>query len=185
MPQELLFELNAALDHLSRHWVYGEEEKKTVHQAYGHMKRACLDVFKIRFKTAIDQLQELQESDISIINNGKFQTNLYALAAMIKRQARDARSAEGNLDTTFEIPAFTLWEEVWVNCIRLEEDFYLNANIPWAKEQAKKTAWKQHKKGFFIGIAASVVAAGVCFLIVEGVKRIFLILVASNALLAF
>ena len=44
MPVELLFELNAALDHVSRHWCYGESEKEAVEKAYSHLKRCCLDV---------------------------------------------------------------------------------------------------------------------------------------------
>lgn len=50
---EILFELNAALDHLSRHYTYKESEAEAVAKAYAHMKRACLDVFKITLRETL------------------------------------------------------------------------------------------------------------------------------------
>lgn len=38
LPAETLFELNAAFDHLSRHWKYDQSEEEAVDKAYGHLK---------------------------------------------------------------------------------------------------------------------------------------------------
>lgn len=46
LPTEILFEINAAFDHVSRYHVYGQSEEEVVAKAYSHLKRACLDVFK-------------------------------------------------------------------------------------------------------------------------------------------
>ena len=48
LPAEVLFEINAAFDHLARHWRHKEGEADAVAKTFGHLKRACLDIFKIR-----------------------------------------------------------------------------------------------------------------------------------------
>jgi len=39
MPQETLFEINAAFDHLARHWTEGEDEPFVAEKVYSHLKR--------------------------------------------------------------------------------------------------------------------------------------------------
>jgi len=73
LPQEVLFEINAAFDHISRYWVLGESEEQAVSKAYSHLKRSCLDIFKIATKKAIDQYNELRQLDTSVIDNGEFE----------------------------------------------------------------------------------------------------------------
>ncbi len=63
LPIEILFELNAALDHISRHWAYHEDEASVVDKAYSHLKRSCLDVFKLKVRDAHDQFAELRKID--------------------------------------------------------------------------------------------------------------------------
>src|SRR5258708_33282019 len=96
LPTEVLFELNAALDHASRHWVYGETEAQVTKKVYSHLKRSCLDIFKLRLKETVEHYQELNKLDLSLLNNGTFETEMRALVHAIKREARSARQREGN-----------------------------------------------------------------------------------------
>ncbi|MGH8556041.1 MAG: hypothetical protein ACRESZ_00995 [Methylococcales bacterium] len=70
LPSETLFELNAALDHISRMWIYSESEEEVVAQAYGHLKRSCLDIFKLKIREIRGQYDELRKIDTSTIDNG-------------------------------------------------------------------------------------------------------------------
>src|SRR5690349_4139765 len=79
LPVEILFEINAAFDHLTRHWAYEETEEHVVDKAYSHLKRSCLDVFKITVKRAVEQFNELRGIDTSAIDNGEFDRKLVAL----------------------------------------------------------------------------------------------------------
>ena len=79
-PVEMLFELNAAFDHLSRHWSYGESQQDTVQRVIGHLKRGCFDAFKLVAVEACDHYDELRGVDISIIDNGQFEGEMLALA---------------------------------------------------------------------------------------------------------
>lgn len=46
-PLEMFFEINAAFDHLSRHWYYKLSESEAVSATCAHLKRGCFDAFKI------------------------------------------------------------------------------------------------------------------------------------------
>src|SRR5690242_4609010 len=72
LPVETLFELNAALDHISRHWAYNESEAEVVDKALSHLKRSCLDIFRLKVKEQREQFKELRKVDTSIIDNGDF-----------------------------------------------------------------------------------------------------------------
>jgi len=139
LPLEVLFELNAALDHISRHYVYKEPESQTVEKAYSHFKRACLDIFKIAVRDTLDHYKELLRIDISLIDNGRFEKELRSLIFQIKRGSCHARQMEGKQRTHDEdgVPAFDLWVPVYENCLRFEQEFYLNDAIDWAKRKGK------------------------------------------------
>ena len=72
LPLETLFEIHAALDHLSRISYYKEDEGQAVEKAYSHFKRSCLDIYKLEVKSTVERYQELQQIDTSIIDNGDF-----------------------------------------------------------------------------------------------------------------
>jgi hypothetical protein len=91
IPVEMLFEFNAALDHLSRQWVYPDKEQEVVAKAYGHFKRACLDAFKIKFKETVEQYQQLSAIDTSVIDNGEFDRDLHSFYNQIRGKATKAR----------------------------------------------------------------------------------------------
>jgi hypothetical protein len=161
LPQETLFELNAALDHISRYWVYKELEGEAVKKAYSHLKRSCLDVFKIKVNNANDQFKYLRTIDTSVLDNGEFDRNLIALHHEIRIGATNARRLEGESknDTDGAIRAFELWQPVYEKCIQLETDFVLHPKLNWAKKRARWSRWKERLIGFVFGILAAFIVA--------------------------
>lgn len=158
LPVEVLFEINAAFDHLSRLYVYGEDEAVVVRKAYSHLKRSCLDVFKVAVREALKKYKELQSIDISLIDNGEFEKDLKRLVSEIKKGAVDARRLEGDPRTNSgsEIPAFDRWVPVYENCLRLEDDFYNHASVDWAKHKGRRLSLKT----MTVSIIASVLLGG-------------------------
>lgn len=161
LPVEVLFELNAALDHISRHWVMTESESVVVEKAYSHLKRACLDIFKLKVKEATDQYNGLIKLDISIIDNGNFENNLHQLYAEIKAGAATARAKEGrSRDPDLAASAFDLWEPVYEKCVRLQKDFYENTNVNWSykitRQKESRRFWKEMFGAFAIGVLITV-----------------------------
>jgi hypothetical protein len=161
LPVEVLFEINAALDHVSRVWTYEDPEPEAVEKAFSHLKRSCLDIFKLAVKQAMDNFRELRKTDTSIIDNGKFDHDLIQLVAAIKDGARDARANEGNTrhDDGAAVYAFDLWSPVYANCIRLETDFFNNPNVSWAMKKQVKGRIRDIGIGLVMGIIASIIAA--------------------------
>lgn len=152
LPHETLFELNAALDHISRIWHYEEPEDHAVERAYGHLKRSCLDIFKLRVKEARNQFEELRKIDTSIIRQGEFDSELIDLFSELKLQARNARSKEGEYRSTNEQEhAFELWLPVLEMCITLEQKYYRNDAVNWAKKRQSYIG----KKKYIISISAA------------------------------
>jgi hypothetical protein len=150
LPVELLFELNAALDHVSRHWCYKENEKEVVEKAYSHFKRGCLDVFKLRVKKSVDQYNELSRTEISLIDNGEFEKNLKTLIQRIRHRATEARRLEGRIKAAKDgsIQAFAAWQPVFQDCVSLEKDFYYHPKLNWAK----KTGFWRKVRHFVLGV---------------------------------
>jgi len=133
LPQETLFELNAAFDHLTRIAVLGEPEEEACKKAYSHLKRSCLDIFKLRVNQVAVQYKQLLRIDLSVVNNGSFSGDLNRLRHQIKTDATQARHQEGLTDRDDAIPAFKLWEDVFLLCDRFENEFFLNPNVNWAE----------------------------------------------------
>lgn len=142
LPQEVLFELNAAFDHLSRHWIYREPEADVVRKSYGHLKRSCLDIFKISVREARTQFDELRKLDTSAIDNGQFDTRLIALFSDIRKGATSARRLEGRGGGGSPGQAFDAWQPVYLACLKLESDFYHHNALDWAKRRWWGKYWK-------------------------------------------
>jgi hypothetical protein len=155
LPTEVLFELNAAFDHLSRFWIYGETEGKVVDKAFSHLKRSCLDIFKLKVKETIKRYNEILSLHIDLIDNGDFERKLRDLVRKIKDKATHARKEEGKPDADDSIPCFEPWEEVYDMCIQFEKDFYNHPSIEWADRKGKI----QTLKIFCYGVLASLVAS--------------------------
>lgn len=163
LPVEVLFELNAALDHISRQYTYSEAEQDVVRRAYAHLKRSCLDIFKLAVKDAIDQFNELRKVDTSIIDNGDYDQRLLRLYREIHEGATSARRNEGDCrnDDASAIKAFEMWEPVYGNCVRLTTEFYQHKHVNWAKKIQKHGAWVERGIGFVLGIVASIIASAI------------------------
>lgn len=140
LPQEMLFEINAALDHISRIWIYEEDEEKAVQKAFGHFKRSCLDAFKILVKEAKDQYNEITAIDTSRLDNGQFDKALHELWRDIKVRAMEARRIEGKPGGD-RVPAFDKWEEVATACLRLQNEFLFHDHIEWARRRSTIETW--------------------------------------------
>ena len=168
LPIETLFEINAALDHLSRHWFYGDNEEEAVEKAYSHLKRSCLDIFKLEVKGTVDRYKELQLIDTSIIDNGDLNREMVPLFNEIRAGAASARENEGDArsdDHAQMIVAFDLWTPVYTKCIQFRKRFYLHPRLDWAK---RKGFWKRVKEfvwafviGFVSGVCSSLLVAWV------------------------
>lgn len=156
LPVEVLFELNAAFDHISRKWCFGETDTQVINKSYSHLKRACLDIFKLQVKQVTIQYRELRKIDTSVIDNGNFDKELIKLFQEIKIEAKNARKSEGDkrYDTDEKVLAFDLWEPVYEKCIKLEQEFYLHGAVEWAK---KKTRFFTIKN-FILSVLASFIA---------------------------
>lgn len=153
LPQEILFEIHAALDHLSRKWTYQENEKIVIEKAYSHLKRSCLDVFKLKYKSIKDQYDELKKIDLSILDNGKFENSMRTLFNKIKTGAEDARTLEGNKHDSFD-----LWAPVFADMQKFEKKFYSHPEIDWAKKKHKDKKRFLTLGNFILSTIASLIA---------------------------
>ena len=161
-PVEMLFEINAAFDHLSRLWHYSMSEERVVASASAHLKRGCFDAFKIVLRNTSDHYEELKTKvDVSLIDNGEFTARMMALFADIKAGATEARQTEGDSrDEAAWHNAFDLWSPVYEKCIRFDRDFYLSPKIEWAKRKGLRRSWRLRAEGIFIGLFVAAVCAG-------------------------
>ncbi len=166
LPAEVLFEINAAFDHVSRFYIYNEEEKVVVEKAYSHLKRSCLDIFKLKMKHTTDEYNKMLALDIGIIDNGEFEKNLHRIYHEAKQGARDARRLEGRPgeNYTSAVHAFELWQPVYDKCVTLQNEFFLSPKVNWAKVHSSKV----DKKSFVIGVVASLVAGAVLWSLTGG-----------------
>lgn len=158
LPSATLFEINAAFDHLARRWTHGESEAQVVEKAYSHLKRSCLDIFKLRVKRALDQATELGKIEVALIDNGDYERNLKALVAKIREGAIHARREESKTSNGADgsVLAFAVWQPVFDDCVTLEKQFYLHPSLNWAKKTGK---WRATKKFVLSLFSAAVVGA--------------------------
>ena len=162
LPADTLFEVNAAFDHISTHWTYGIQEEKAVAEAFSHLKRSCLDVLKYKYVKAKKQYDELCKIDIGAIDNGEYTLKLHRTFNEIRKLATEARSIEGKPDGE-TVPAFGLWEDVYVKCVNFQNEFYLHPKLNWAKRKSLWNFISQNFWGFVIGIISSLVATFLWF----------------------
>jgi hypothetical protein len=157
-PVEMLFEINAAWDHLSRHWHYGETEEETVDVTAAHLKRAAFDAFKIVLRETLDRYQKLNRLDTSIVDNGDFDKKMHVLAADIKQKAGEARMAEGDSrDPEKWHQAFDVWQEVYLKCALFAHEFYLNPKVEWARHKNRQRDWWHRAEGFVLAVLSGLV----------------------------
>ena len=173
LPQETLFELNAAFDHFTRHWFYSEPECDVVPKVYSHLKRSCLDVFKLHVKRATDQMAELRAVETSVIDNGDFDRGLIELYSRIRDRALEARVAEGKPLKPGAEPdhVFSLWAPVYDDCVALDKDYYRREAVNWAKKRQGRSVWRERIiTGVFIGFAVGVISGVASTAVYEHLK---------------
>ncbi len=155
LPAEILFEIHAAFDHVTRIHTFGEDQSLAITKAYSHLKRSCLDVYKIYLRDTLDMYEELRKIDTHVIDNGDFDYKLRHLVAEIRKKARHARRVEGDKrsDVDGRIQAFELWQDVANECQVVRDEFYYHKSIAWAK---RKASWAT-VKFFVFGVVTSLI----------------------------
>jgi len=158
MPQEVLFEINAAFDHVSRHWEHGEPEADMVKQAYGHLKRSCLDIFKLSYKDLKMDYDRMMKADLSLIDNGDFEGNARRRFAEITQLVRDARNFEGknSIGKEKNPEAFEKWLPAYEKGEAFRREYILNPKVDWAKKKTTSIFRKEIVVGIIINVAIGV-----------------------------
>ena len=110
LPVELLFEINSAFDHLKRIHVDGENEDLQSQKAYSHLKRGCLDAFKLKLKYFNDDVSKIyrKKADLRIIDNGQYLADFIQSKSDIFKIAKEARLNEGKMDTELALQEWTV-----------------------------------------------------------------------------
>ena len=158
VPVELLFEVVAAWDHLSRHWEYEQPEAACADRAASHIKRATFDAYKHFLRIATDEYDILKKVDTSIIDNGTFDGNMHTLISEIRIESAIARTAEGDTGVDGWSNAFDAWSSVYSKCERFHKEFFLNPAVEWAKRKQVKWGWYKWTRVFLTGVLASLCA---------------------------
>lgn len=156
MPIEMLFELAAAWDHVSRHWHYNEAENEAVEKAAGHLKRAVFDANKLILKFTVDEYQSFRNKpiDTTLIDNGGFERDMLLLLEEIRKEATEARLEEGKANNGWDA-AFLAWDRVHQKCVALKEDYIFSSKVDWAERKTTQFSWRRRAEGFVIGVLAS------------------------------
>jgi hypothetical protein len=166
LPADTIFEVNAAFDHVATHWTYGISEESAVADAFGHLKRSCLDSFKYKFVRARQQYDALCKIDTSVIDNGEYSVKLHKTFNEMRTLATKARSLEGKADDDKAVPAFEVWEDVYVKCVKFQDEFYLHPRLNWAKRKGFWNFVRQNFWAIILGILTSLAATYIWFRIV-------------------
>jgi hypothetical protein len=175
LPLEVLFEINAAFDHLSEHWTLDRTEKEAVGEAFSHLKRSCLDLFKIKYSTTKDQYDELRKIDTSIVDNGNYERQLLIFFNELRKEAIQARKRENETHDGDITQVFERWVGVYLKCLKFENDFYLHPGLKWSKRKGIAKFFRQNIFGFLIGVLSTLLALPIWnFLkdLLEWIKRV-------------
>lgn len=154
LPVELLFEINSAFDHLKRIHVDDEPEDIQGQKAYSHLKRGCLDAFKLKLKYFNSDVNQIynKKADLRIIDNGKFLSEFIKEKALIFQVARTARLNEGKNDNDV---AFRDWCEVSSRIDSFEEKFFIPEKLQWAEKQS----FFHFNANFWIGVLSGIISS--------------------------
>ena len=162
LPVELLFEIHSAFDHLKRIHIDNEPEELQAQKAYSHLKRGCLDAFKLKlkyFNTDVNKLYS-KKVDLRIIDNGQFLTELIQAKNDIFSTAKEARINEGKKQIE---DAFEKWYEVSIKIDSFEERFFDYKKINWAQKQS----FFRFIGSFIVGIITGVIGSIIVWFITQ------------------
>ena len=156
LPIELLFEIHSALDHLKRFHLNEDSEEEACGKAYSHLKRGVLDAYKLKLKYFNDEYSKLfkNNTELKIIDSGKFLPEALSLYKNIISSAKDARISESQKDIN---KAFESWYTVSVLIDEFEERYFDSEKLTWAKKQGMF----QLGTNFIIGVITGVIASGI------------------------
>lgn len=138
MPLEVLNEMNAALDHISRIYTDNSDpDEEHIRRAWAHFKRACLDIFKLQLVDVHKQYVTLGEnrSALQLIDSGRFVKRMEESYQEIKELAAKARYEES---THGEVDPFGSWCSVYDKSCDFTKNIYNHADITWAVGQEGK-----------------------------------------------
>lgn len=159
LPSEVLFEIHAAFDHLSRISYYREPARVALEKAYSHLKRSCLDLCKLKYKQTRDEYDELKGVDLALVNNGEFEGEMMRAFEEIRIAALEARRSEGdNLGPSGHEGAFDHWYPVYRSCVAFQRDYYRHPAIPWARKAVRRHRWQSRTEQLVISFLAGIVA---------------------------
>jgi len=164
-PVEMHFEINAAFDHMASHWNSPNTSENVVMSVCGHLKRSCFDAYKLVLQRARLQYDRLCNDDsLSLIDNGKFESNLHELWSKIEKGANKARFAESmSRSADHWGNAFELWDSVFDMCTTLRDDYFLSDKVTWANNNAGKIRWKERLWtigiSFIVGLLVAYIAS--------------------------
>lgn len=154
LPVELLFEIHSAFDHLKRIHVNGELEDVQSEKAYSHLKRGCLDAFKLKLKYFNSDVNKIysKKADLRIIDNGKFIVDFINAKSHIFQIAKEARLSESkkNVDDAFE-----KWCQVSLLINDFEKEFFDASKIKWAEKQS----FFHFNANFVIGVITGIISS--------------------------
>lgn len=158
LPIELLFEIHSAFDHLKRIHVDGEATDEQAGKAYSHLKRGCLDAFKLKLKYFNDDMKTVynKKADLRIIDNGTFINDFIVERNKIVGCAKEARVMEGlkNVDD-----AFAKWYQVSTMIDAFEQRFFDSRKIQWAEKQSFFCFSGTFVIGVVTGVLASIIVS--------------------------
>lgn len=154
LPVELLFEINSAFDHLKRIHIDGESEDLQSQKAYSHLKRGCLDAFKLKLKYFNDDVSKIyrKKADLRIIDNGQYLADFIQAKADIFKTAKEARLNEGKMDTEL---ALQEWSHVSVLIDSFEDKFFNTEKLHWAEKQS----FFHFNANFWLGVLAGIISS--------------------------
>lgn len=154
LPVEVLFEIHAAMDHVSRIFTGDQDMETAVSRAKGHLTRSCLDIFKLSVKEARNQYNELnQMRGLGFLDNGDFAARMRTAWEEIRSASEEAR-AHDVLDadsSNHEGPSFHKWQRVYVLCEEFRRSYYNHPYKDWAGRQAIIRQWKTHLFAVVVG----------------------------------
>lgn len=137
LPLETLHEITAAFDHLSRIHTDNVDVQGEMDRVYSHLKRSCLDIYKIKLKETNEQYRSLHRFGraLTIIDNGAYVTGMERLYQSIRERAKSARLEESlqRNDPYACEPHFGIWQGVYNDCCAFEKDFFEHPGVAWAK----------------------------------------------------
>lgn len=154
LPVELLFEINSAFDHLKRIHIDNESEDLQSQKAYSHLKRGCLDAFKLKLKYFNDDVSKIyrKKADLRIIDNGQYLADFIQAKAKIFKIAKEARLNEGKMDTEL---ALQEWSHVSVLIDSFEDKFFNTEKLHWAEKQS----FFHFNANFWLGVLAGIISS--------------------------